>query len=696
MSNVLEAGQVCLRQLHNKNAKETNQILNSMQRYVNESLSNISNSAYTAKDVAIGLQVFGKMSCNIPDFYDLMIARIEHLQNDFRTPRDVCFCFWGFAKLKRSRIQLDRVNSAIPVLLSRLQDDEVISAFKWAPQDVSMILWSFGVLNINNKSVIQAITTRSLQQDLRDRWSPTAAANALWGLATCGISDPEKIPTLQQFMSSVVTQSTNYHKGSFYPRDLAVILWSVSRLKSEDFELAKNLVSVVRKIKLSQQQATMVLRSTIILLKRFPEIPDVRIFVHDLSNLIVSQMDALDSKSAESVIHAALLLKQTPSISIEIEKMLRLPLYNVLQRIRNDRHYLKTFSPEVVRQVSKYLARLFNSGNCKYYKSQLTNIPEKEFLDTSIHHRRVENETINSSDSDITELLSLVSKYESNKSRSNTSELQAYLTGREADYNNQLRRRDRNKVQKEFEPFKTITSQPQRYEFKFPHPHRMTVDKVPELIDDLIFAVMHLLSNMCSAIGWAEAASPQLLSDVLWSFTTTTVVVPSLITQVWHRFETTKSLKILDTRRKSQLLWCAAQHLYLPESVGNEIMSSWKDSELLPGILWTFGKISIPLNNNWVGKHVGTLLHSVPSYNPTDLNTSLWGLSRLGPSILRVPDTLTLFQEVASVIDSDKFTDVELVDHCRKSLANSYKMMNLKIPSRLAGIDVKTGEEVES
>ena len=239
--------------------------------YCNETLRSVNAHTYTVRDVALSVQAFGSVSAQSPRFFDEMAALTEKLADSFRMPYFIAASLWGYAKAADRGVAFPRLRSVTALLCERLLDDNVVSAFRWAPVDVSNIVWALATLRVRRDDVLRTLARRALQQDMKGRFvsEPLAVSNILWGYAVLRHLDKPLFSSLvRSFAAAPPSEGAataaaraaeaRGDRRTLRPRadrHLSMALWSVSRFPEAAKEIGSDLlVDMVRQRKIDDQR----------------------------------------------------------------------------------------------------------------------------------------------------------------------------------------------------------------------------------------------------------------------------------------------------------------------------------------------------------------------------------------------------------------------------------------------------------
>ncbi|KAJ9458912.1 hypothetical protein DIPPA_15368 [Diplonema papillatum] len=190
-SDVWEIGKEFLAELKAKKGKAPSVVRSEALTFAEDSLKAVPIARYNARDVAMSAHAFGSLSIVSPRYFERLAHAVDHVAPDFKQPYFIATTLWGFARAHRAEADGGAAKSVSAVLSGRLKDDNVISAFRWQPQDVSNILWALAIVKHRDDEVVNNIAARSLKIDLRDRFEPQAATNSLWACAVLAVCNAE-------------------------------------------------------------------------------------------------------------------------------------------------------------------------------------------------------------------------------------------------------------------------------------------------------------------------------------------------------------------------------------------------------------------------------------------------------------------------------------------------------------------------
>ena len=156
-------------------------------------------------------------------YKDHAAARRDEFQ-----PRDIAFLAWSFAKLDIKAPELFEMFSA--VVCEMLFDVEFQT---FSPHHLTMVLWSFAMLNENTQEVLPYIVRA--MKSMIDEFNPRDLTNTAWALAALGCDDNELIKAL----GACAQMKLN----DFNSQELLKFLGSYERLGVEDASLAKAVLA---------------------------------------------------------------------------------------------------------------------------------------------------------------------------------------------------------------------------------------------------------------------------------------------------------------------------------------------------------------------------------------------------------------------------------------------------------------------
>eukprot|EP01059_Diplonema_ambulator_P032694 TRINITY_DN6541_c0_g1_i1.p1 TRINITY_DN6541_c0_g1~~TRINITY_DN6541_c0_g1_i1.p1 ORF type:complete len:592 (+),score=94.56 TRINITY_DN6541_c0_g1_i1:428-2203(+) len=254
--------------------------------------------------MAIAIQALGSMRVRSELFLSKAILLIREVCSDFKVPYHIAVTLWGIAKAVAGGPILEGITATFRVLCSRLCSDEVLSAFKWSPQDVSNILWALGTVRHHDPDLLGQLAERSLKQDMMTRFCGQACANTLWGYARLAHYH-------EKLFSCLVACYINVPKPKH--SHTVNILWSLSRARGTTTQV-NDIIKLVR----SSEHTPMQLSTTMSSLARLKH--HAPTLVITLAAEAMSSLPKMDQRTFSSVFNAAVDL--APLCDTLVEEML--------------------------------------------------------------------------------------------------------------------------------------------------------------------------------------------------------------------------------------------------------------------------------------------------------------------------------------------------------------------------------------